>query len=173
MLILFQVAKRYYCGCANGLTCVGGSYRHYGKCYTVCSSTAECRSSQCCSNSVCKPLKKPGRGCPLKGVITTDIRHNLQVNVDPSRLSLTRSFYSRLCPKILTIRCPILISVTKCSRVSIYVRAREYEVREPIPHTWLSSNDNFQFSIRVRRLVGGDLTQQDGWKTQDGRMTKK
>ncbi|XP_067025310.1 uncharacterized protein [Acropora muricata] len=58
-------AKRYNCGCANGLKCLGDYYYHYGKCH--CSSNAVCGASRCCSNNSCKPLKKPGEACPLKG----------------------------------------------------------------------------------------------------------
>ncbi|XP_074609604.1 uncharacterized protein LOC141863813 [Acropora palmata] len=62
---LSSAAKRYSCGCANGLKCLGGYYYHYGKCY--CSSNAACGTSRCCSNNVCKPLRRPGLACPLKG----------------------------------------------------------------------------------------------------------
>ena len=45
----------------------------------------------------------------------TDIRHNLQVNVDNSRLTLTRPFYLQSCLKMHIICCPVLISATECS----------------------------------------------------------
>ena len=113
---LFFFRQDFNCQCRANFRCY--YYGYYGRkcCGWVYQQPgcSRCQESQCCSNNVCKPLRKPGQACPLKGVITTDIMHTQQVKVDPSRLTLTRPFHLRSCLKIHIILCPVLISATKC-----------------------------------------------------------
>ncbi|XP_074609153.1 uncharacterized protein LOC141863504 [Acropora palmata] len=59
----------YYCQCRANFRCY--YYGYYGRkcCGWVYQQPgcSRCQESQCCSNNVCKPLRKPGQACPLKG----------------------------------------------------------------------------------------------------------
>ena len=96
---LFFFCQNYYCRCRANFRCY--YYGYYGRkcCGWVYQQPgcSRCQESQCCSNNVCKPLRKPGEACPLKRVITTDIMNSQQVKVDLSRLTLTRPFHLRSC----------------------------------------------------------------------------
>lgn len=64
-------ADKYHCGCASGFECrrYRGN-RYWGKC--ACSGDSSCAKTHCCSGGLCKPRKKAGEYCPLKGA---DIYH--------------------------------------------------------------------------------------------------
>ena len=68
-LFIFLQADKYHCGCASGLECrrYRGN-RYWGKC--ACSGDSSCAKTHCCSGGLCKPRKKAGEYCPLKGVKT-------------------------------------------------------------------------------------------------------
>ena len=73
-LLIFLQADKYHCGCASGFECrrYRGN-RYWGKCVKPinrCSSDSSCAKTHCCSGGQCKPRKKAGEFCPLKGVKT-------------------------------------------------------------------------------------------------------